>query len=475
MSNSSATQLAVIGAGPGGYAAAFQAADMGLAVTLIDPALNPGGVCLYRGCIPTKALLHSAMVIREAEAAKEFGVSFGAPGIDLDKLRGWKNDVVNDLTNGVGQLMKMRKVNFIQGTAHFVDNKTLLIKKENETTKTLAFEHAVIATGTRPRPIPGLPFSKRVMDSTQALELSDIPGKLLVVGAGFIGMEMATIYSRLGSKVTVAEMLPAILPQADRDIVRVFSKAIEGLLENILLNTKVEAEEKKDHVQVKLTDMNNPDHPVIESKFDRIIVSIGRIPNTAELGLEKTKVVMDKQGFIETDSQKRTAEPAIFAIGDCVGGVLLAHKASHEGKVAAEVIAGKKVFFEPAVIPAVEYTDPEIAWCGLTEELAKKQNKPVTVTRFPWAASGRALTHSRKDGITKLVIDPETERILGAEIVGINAGELISEMALAIEMSATARDVALTIHPHPTLSETFMEAAEIFYGTATHVFKPKRE
>jgi dihydrolipoamide dehydrogenase len=470
------TQIAVIGAGPGGYAAAFYAADRGMQVTLIDPAVNPGGVCLYRGCIPSKALLHVAEVINDARHAEAWGVSFGAPKIDVSRVRAFKTKVVNQLTGGLGQLSKQRKINYIQGRAAFVDAHTLDIAREGAGTETLAFEHAIIATGSRPASIPGLTIdSPRLMDSTGALDVPEIPKSLLVVGGGYIGLELGTVYAALGSKVTVVEMTGGLLPGADRDLVNILAKRVEGMCDAVLLNTKVVSlKETKSGISVSFDPSTGAEQGAKERTFDRVLVSIGRRPNSAIAGLDRTRVQVDKRGFIGVDASRKTGEPSIYAIGDVIGEPMLAHKASHEGRVAVDAIAGEKAVFEPLAIPAVVFTDPELAWCGLTESDAQKQQREVTVARFPWAASGRALTLDRPDGMTKLVLDPKTERVLGVGIVGPGAGELIAEGVLAVEMGATATDVRLTIHPHPTLSETLMEAAEVFFGHATHVYRPKK-
>ena len=481
------TQIAVIGAGPGGYAAAFYAADRGMQVTLIDPAVNPGGVCLYRGCIPSKALLHVAEVINDARQAEAWGVSFGAPKIDISRVRAFKTKVVNQLTGGLGQLSKQRKIDYIQGRAAFVDAHTLDIAREGAGTETLTFEHAIIATGSRPASIPGLTIdSPRLMDSTGALDVPEIPRSLLVVGGGYIGLELGTVYAALGSKVTVVEMTGGLLPGADRDLVNVLAKRVEGLCEAVLLNTKVVSmKEAKNGITVSFegpsagsgqdpSTGSGQGAQAKERTFDRVLVSIGRRPNSAIAGLDRTRVQVDKRGFIAVDTSRKTDEPSIYAIGDVVGEPMLAHKASHEGRVAVDTIAGEKTAFEPLAIPAVVFTDPELAWCGLTESDARKEQREVTVARFPWAASGRALTLDRPDGLTKLVLDPKTERVLGVGIVGPGAGELIAEGVLAVEMGASATDVRLSIHPHPTLSETLMESAEVFFGHATHVYRPKK-
>ena len=471
----SSTQLVVIGAGPGGYAAAFYAADRGMQVTLVDPAINPGGVCLYRGCIPSKALLHVADVINEARHAEAWGVSFGAPKIDIDRVRAFKTKVVNQLTGGLGQLSKQRKITYIQGTASFRDARTLDIAGESGPSTSLTFEHAIIATGSRPSTIPGLSISSpRLMDSTGALEVPDIPKSLLVVGGGYIGLELGTVYAALGTKVTVVEMTAGLLPGADRDLVNILAKRVESMCEAVLLNTKVVAiKEAKNGIAVSFEGDAVP-ADARERTFDRVLVSIGRRPNSAVPGLDKTRVKVNQRGFIEVDGQRRTSESSIFAIGDVAGDPMLAHKASHEARVAVEAILGRSSKFEPRAIPAVVFTDPELAWTGLTETEAKQQNRAIEVAKYPWAASGRAATVDRPDGLTKLIIDPETERVLGVGIVGSGAGELISEGTLAIEMGALAADLALTIHPHPTLSETMMEAAEVFFGESVHVYKPKK-
>ncbi len=472
------TQVVVIGAGPGGYAAAFYAADLGMQVVLVDPAVNPGGVCLYRGCIPSKALLHVADVLNEARHAEAWGVTFGAPTIDITKLRAFKTKVVNQLTGGLGQLSKQRKITYIQGTAGFRDPRTLEITREGQSQpETLSFEHAIIATGSRPSTLPGVTLqSPRLMDSTSALEIPDVPGSLLVVGGGYIGLELGTVYAALGTKVTVVEMTDGLLPGADRDLVNVLAKRIESMSEAVLLKTKVVAmKDVKDGIAVTFEGEGLPADAPKERTFDRVLVSVGRRPNSAVPGLDRTRVKVNARGFIEVDPARRTAEPSIYAIGDVVGEPMLAHKASHEGRVAVESIAGERVAFEPLAIPAVVFTDPELAWCGLTETDAQKQKREVVVARFPWAASGRALTLDRTDGMTKLILDPKTERVLGVGIVGPGAGELIAEGVLAVEMGANATDVRMTIHPHPTLSETIMESAEVFFGQATHVYRPRKK
>lgn len=464
----SAQRLAVLGGGPGGYAAAFLAADLGLSVTLIDDAPNPGGVCLYRGCIPSKALLHLAKVIGDAREAEAWGVRFGAPKIDPAAVRAWKGSVVDRLTGGLGSLAKQRKVTLVQGRGRFVSSGEIAVSTAGGEQR-VAFDHAIIATGSRPAAPPALAIdSGRVLDSTSALELPDVPGRLLVVGGGYIGLELGSAYAALGSAVTVVEMTDGLLPGVDRDLVGVLERRLRGSLDAVT-GARVDAvEETGDGLAVTFSGSASG-----AERYDRMLVSVGRVPNTGDLGLEQTGAVVGADGFIEHDDQQRTGDPAIFAVGDVAGQPMLAHKASHEGRVAAEAAAGRRVAFEPQAIPAVVFTDPEIAWCGLTETEAKAQGRDVQVGRFPWAASGRATTLGRSEGLTKLLIDPGAERVLGCGIAGPGAGELIAEAVLAIEMGAVATDLRLTIHPHPTLSETLMEAGEVLFGTATHIFRPR--
>ncbi|MGE0448082.1 MAG: dihydrolipoyl dehydrogenase [Vicinamibacterales bacterium] len=471
----SSTQLVVVGAGPGGYAAAFLAADLGLSVTLVDMEPNPGGVCVYRGCIPSKALLHVAKLIDESRHAAAWGIEFAEPKIDLDKLRDFKNNVVKRLTSGTGQLGRARKVNYIQGFAEIVDPHTLKIKRVDGGEDTLSFEHAILATGSTPAMPPMLKIDDpRVMDSTGGLDLPDIPKSLLVVGGGYIGLELGSVYATLGSEVSVVEMTPGLLPGADRDLVDILARRIDKLMKAVLLNTRVvKMTPEAGGIRVNFEGDGVPGGKA-EQLFDRVLVSVGRRPNATIPGLDKTRVKVNQRGFIEVDEQLRTAEPSIFAIGDVVGEPMLAHKASHEGRVAVEVIAGENVAFQPKAIPAVVFTDPELAWAGLTEAQAEKEGIKVMVAKFPWGASGRAVTLDRTDGLTKLILDPDTERILGVGLVGPGAGELIAEGVLAIEMGANATDLKLSIHPHPTLTETMMESAEVFFGQATHVYRPKR-
>jgi dihydrolipoamide dehydrogenase len=469
-----AVQVVVVGGGPGGYAAAFLAADLGLKTALIDPELNPGGVCVYRGCIPSKALLHVAKLVTEARHADAWGITFSEPAINLDKLRAFKNQVVARLTGGTGLLAKSRKVQYVRGLASIEDAHTLRVKLTSGGEETVQFEHAILATGS----VPAVPASlrlpggddPRVMDSTAALDLPDIPPSLLVVGGGYIGLELGSVYAALGSAVTVVEMTPGLLPGADRDLVDILAKSISRTMKAVLLNTRV-VQMKAEPAGIRVTFDGGQTGDAV---FDRVLVAVGRRPNASVPGLDRTQVRLDERGFIVVDEQMRTAEPSIFAIGDVVGEPMLAHKASHEGRTAVEVIAGHKVVFEPQAIPAVVFTDPELAWAGLTEAQAQAAGRTVSVAKFPWAASGRAITLDRVDGLTKLLIDPATERILGVGLVGSGAGELIAEAVVAIEMGATASDLKLSIHPHPTLTETLMEAAEVFFGQSTHVYKPKR-
>ena len=473
MSETSGLRIAVVGGGPGGYAAAFLAADLGMNVTLIDQELNPGGVCLYRGCIPSKALLHVAKLIDESRHAKNWGIEFGEPKIDLARLRAFKEGVVNKLTGGLGQLSKQRKVQYIQGKAAFQKANTLRISKADGTESSLTFDRIIVATGSRPAVVPSLKLdSPRMMDSTGALDLKDAPGTLLVVGGGYIGLELGSVYAALGSKVSVVEMTAGLLPGADRDLVLPLHKRIEKSFAAILMNTTVTAvKEESNGIRVSF---DGPEIKPRDQLFDKVLVSVGRKPNSEISGLDKTQVQVGPRGFIQVNKQLQTHDPAIYAIGDVVGEPMLAHKASHEGRTAVEAIAGHKVAFEPNAIPAVVFTDPEIAWCGLTETQAQKEGREIKVAKFPWAASGRAMTIDRTEGLTKIIFDPKTEMVLGVGIVGAGAGELIAEGVLAVEMAATATDLALSIHPHPTLSETIMESAEVFFGTSTHIYRPKR-
>jgi dihydrolipoamide dehydrogenase len=462
--------VAVIGAGPGGYAAAFQAADLGLRTVLIDEDRQLGGTCLLRGCIPSKALLHAARLLTDAEDAKAWGIEFGKPNVDLDALRRRLETIVGKLTKGVQTLAGSRKVEVIRARATFT-NATTLALTASDGPRTLSFSHAIVATGSRPASPASLTLDDpRVMDSTSALALPEVPPRLLVVGGGYIGLELGTVYQALGSEVTVVEALPRILNGADQDLVRPLQQRLQRRFKAIRLNTKVEKlEAKKEGIAATLSDAEGAKTDV----FDRVLVAVGRKPNTEQLGLEHTKVAVSPQGFIQVDEQRRTADSTIFAIGDAAGEPMLAHKATHEGLIAARVIAGRKAAFD-ATVPAVVFTDPEIAWCGLTEEAANGSGRAVKITRFPWAASGRATTLGRNDGVTKLVLDAESGRVLGVGICGAGAGELIAEGVLAVEIGAVAEDIAASIHPHPTLSETVMEAAESFHGSPTHLYTPKR-
>jgi len=467
-------QVAVIGAGPGGYAAAFRAASLGLQVALIDLEPNPGGVCLYRGCIPSKALLHVARLLAETEEAKHWGLDFQPPAIDLDRLRAWKDGVVAKMTGGVGQLARLHKVRQVQGRARFLDAHILRVEKAGGSAEDLGFDHAILATGSRPAKIPAFDIgSSRVIDSTGALALESVPASLLVVGGSYIGLEMATVYAALGSQVSVVEMMSGLIPLADRDLVKPLAARLEKRLRRIMLGTKVLGlQERPDGLEVRFEDSEGKGFAEV---YEKVLVAVGRKPNSEDLGLENTRARINARGFVEVDAQRRTAEPSIFAIGDLTGDPMLAHKASHEAAVAAEVIAGHKAAFEPNAIPAVIFTDPEIAWCGLTETQAQEQQRHQGGARFPWAASGRATTLDRSEGLTKLILDPDTQRILGAGITGPGAGELIAEATLAVEMAALATDLKLTIHPHPTLSETLMEAAEVFFGQSAHLYTPPKK
>lgn len=459
-------ELVVIGAGPGGYAAAFHAADLGLKVSLIDPEVNPGGVCLYRGCIPSKALLHLTKTKEEALTASDWGIKFEEPKIDLKKVKKWKKSVVKKLTDGLGELSKSRNIEYIQAKAKFTGKNELEVTtKEKETTQ-LTFKNAIIATGSSEVNLPNIEVDhQKVWNSTDALELKEIPKKLLVIGGGYIGLELGSVYAGLGSKVSIAEMTDGFLPGTDRDLVKVFKK--KHPFQEVFFETKVEnLKVNKKSLSVSLKGKEKEQ----KKNFDAVLVAVGRTPNTKELGLDKLGISTDEKGFIEVDLQRKTKHSHIYAIGDITGEPLLAHKASHEGRIAAEVIAGKKgAGYDPKVIPGIVFTNPELAWCGLTETQANRENKKVEVKKFPWSASGRAVAIGENSGVTKLIIDPETEVILGGGVAGKDAGSLIPEIALAVEMGTTANDLSLTIHPHPTLSETIMESAELFLGGATHL------
>jgi dihydrolipoamide dehydrogenase len=470
------TQLVVIGAGPGGYAAAFLAADLGMQVTLVDLEPRLGGVCLLRGCIPSKALLHVAKSMTEAKHLGQWGVAFPPPTVDVNAMRAQKEKVIATLTGGLKQVAAKRKVRVVQARAVFENSQTLRLDplggKPLEDDR-VQFEHCILATGSSPMRIPTLDLpSPRVMDSTGALELPDVPESLLVIGGGYIGLEMGTVYAALGSRVSVVEMTDGLLPGADRDLVKPLHKKLESDLAAIYLKAKVvKLVDKQDSIEVTF----EGDLEQKVQQFGRVLISVGRRPNSTGLGLEKTKAEVDAKGFVVVDKQRRTADPHIWAIGDVAGEPMLAHKASHEGKAAVEALAGESVVFEPRAIPAVVFTDPEIAWAGLTETEAKRQDRKITVAQFPWAASGRAQAIGRTEGMTKWLVDAESERVLGCGIVGYGAGDLIAEAVLAIEMGCSVRDVVETIHPHPTLSETLGGAAEVFYGTATDLYRPKRK
>jgi len=466
-------EVVVLGGGPGGYPAAFDAADHGKQVVLIDQDPAPGGVCLNRGCIPSKALLHIAKLINEAEESSEWGVTFAKPEIDLDKVREFKNSVVGKLTGGIRQLCDARGLNLIQARGEFLNSSTLQLKHADGTTSQMTFDKCIVAVGSRPT------FPKffdlgddRVMDSTGALELADIPGRLLVIGGGYIGLEMGSVYAALGSEVTVVEMLPAILAGADPDLARPLKKRLDNQFAAIHTRTKVASLTATDAGIVAVLEGDGVESP---QTFDRVLVSVGRIPNGLGVGLENTSVKVTERGFVEVDRSMRTADPNILAVGDVAGEPMLAHKATREAKIAVETLMGEKAEFDNRAIPAVVFTDPEVAWCGLTETEAKQNGQKVQVVRFPWAASGRAQTIGRTEGLTKLILDPETERVLGVGIVGPGAGELIAEGVLAVETAAVARDLAESIHAHPTLSETIMESAESVFAQATHMYRPKRK
>jgi len=469
---SSHTELVVLGGGPGGYPAAFDAADHGFEVTLVDEGARPGGVCLNRGCIPSKALLHVAKLINEAREAADWGITFAPPKIDLDKLRAFKDGVIGKMAGGINELCKLRGVKLVHSRGSFLDEHTLELKNADGTSGWLTFDKCIIATGSSPAMPPVFQIGDpRVMDSTGALELADIPRSLLVVGGGYIGLEMGCVYAALGSQVTVVELTPTLLPGADRDLVRPLQKRLEHSFHAIHLNTKVEGLEA---AKAGIVAMLAGEGVEPKQTFDRVLISIGRRPNSKGFGLELAEVEVDDKGFIRVDAQRRTSVPHIFAIGDVAGEPMLAHKATREAKIAVEALQGKPAQFDNVAIPAVVFTDPEVAWCGLQEPEAKAQGREVKVAKFFWGASGRATTLGRNEGLTKLILEPGTERVLGVGIVGVNAGEMIAEGVVAVETAAVARDLAESIHAHPTLSETIMEAAESAFGQATHAYKPKR-
>ena len=465
------TQLLVIGAGPGGYTAAFRAADLGMSVVLVDRWPQLGGVCLNVGCIPSKALLHAARVIEEAESMSANGIRFGKPEIDTESLKQWKNKIVGKLTAGLTILAKQRKVEVLRGFARFASPHRVKVRTADGAIQFVAFEHCIIAAGSEPARIPGLPEDPRVMDSTGALDLRDLPKRLLVIGGGIIGLEMACVYDALGSAVSVVELTDGLMPGCDRDLVRPLEKRLRARYASIQTGTRVTAvEASESELRVSFDGKGAP----APQSFDRVLLSVGRVPNGKLINAEAAGVTVDARGYIPVDRQQRTNVPHIFAIGDIVGQPMLAHKATHEAKVAAEVAAGQKRAFDARVIPSVAYTDPEIAWVGETETEAQAAGRKLGKGLFPWMASGRSLALNRDEGFTKLLFDPDTHRVVGGGIVGTNAGELISEIALAIEMGAEAADIGLTIHPHPTLSETVAFAAEAFEGTLTDLYMPKK-
>ncbi|KMT64914.1 dihydrolipoyl dehydrogenase [Catenovulum maritimum] len=466
MSNEIKTQVVVLGSGPGGYSAAFRAADLGLDVVLIEKYSTLGGVCLNVGCIPSKALLHVAKHLVDAQNMEHEGVTFGKPEVDVDKLRAHKNKVISQLTGGLGGMAKMRKVKVVNGYGKFTGPNTIAVEAEDGSVTSVNFDNAIIAAGSRPVKLPFIPHDDpRVWDSTDALEMPFVPGNMLILGGGIIGLEMGSVYSALEAKIDVVEFMDQLIPAADKDIIKTFTKSISKKFNNIMLETKVTAvEAKEDGIYVSFEGKNAPAEPV---KYDAVLVAVGRTPNGGLIDAEKAGVEVTDRGFINVDKQLRTNVPHIFAIGDLVGQPMLAHKAVHEAHVAAEVIAGKKHYFEPKVIPSIAYTDPEVAWAGLTEKEAKEQGLNYEVAVFPWAASGRAIASNATDGFTKMIFDKDNQRLLGGAMVGSNAGELLGEVCLAIEMGADAEDIALTIHAHPTLHESVGLAAEIFEGSIT--------
>jgi len=469
------SDLVVIGGGPGGYTAAFLAADLGMQVAIVEQEPRLGGVCLLRGCIPSKALLHVARVLSETREMAEWGLDFTSPAIDVDKLRGRKENVIRSLSDGLAQLAKRRGVKVVRARATFEDSQRLGLETGDpkDPYDAITFKHAILAAGSSPAMPKAFQLgTDRVMDSTGALELTDLPQRLLVVGGGYIGLEMGTVYAELGSKVTVVEMLDGLLPGADRDLVKPLAKRLGGIFENIFLETKV-AGMKDLGAKIEVTFEGKAKEGA--ETFDRVLVSIGRRPNSEGLGLEKTEAELGERGFVVVDEQMRTADPAIYAIGDICGEPMLAHKAMHEARVAVEAIGGEPVAWDKVAIPAVVFTDPEIAWVGLTEAEAKREGREVSVAQYPWAASGRAVAVGRTEGLTKMIVDPRSERILGVGICGVNAGEMIAEATLALEMGCTVRDITETIHTHPTLSETVGNAGEVFFGLATEVYRPRRD
>jgi dihydrolipoamide dehydrogenase len=465
------TEVLVVGGGPGGYAAAFRAADLGKEVTLIDLDARPGGVCLFRGCIPSKTLLVLTELLYDAGRAADMGIQFARPRIDLEQVRSWKQQIIERLASGLVTLSQQRGVQLVQAQAVFENSRQ--VRLTGGEISHFQFRHAIIATGSQPIPLADTPFKQggRVMDSTGALELADIPGSLLVVGGGYVGLELGSVYAALGSRVTVVELGDRLLPGVDRDLVKPLMRRLEESFAAILFNTRVGAlSEHEEQVEVILEGAAGRS----EQSFERVLVAIGRRPNSAGLGLETTHAQLDARGFVQVDPQRRTADPKIFAVGDVVGGAMLAHKAMFEGRIAAEVIAGQPSAFDVRAIPAVVYTDPQIAMCGLSEERAQQQQRPIKVARYPWSASGRALTLGAAEGLTKILFEPDTQRVLGVGIVGRGAGEMIAQGVLAVEMGAVAEDLALSMAPHPTLTETEQEAAEAFLESAIHILSPRR-
>jgi dihydrolipoyl dehydrogenase len=462
------TEIVVVGAGPGGYAAAFYAADKGKKVILVEQEKRLGGVCLNRGCIPSKALLHATKMIQEARESVNRGITFGPPQINLEKMRAWKESILQKLGGGISQLAQKRGVQILHGRGHFEDSQTLRVETQ-EGQMFLKYDHAIVAVGSKSAMPKAFDLGNpRIMTSREALELEEIPAELLIVGGGYIGMELGTVYAALGSKVVVVEALDSILTGADADLVRPVMNFARKAFKEVRLKTKV-LKMATSGKQIKVA-FDEGNGAVKEELFDRVLVSVGRVPNCADLGLANTKVELDEKGFIKVNQKQQTSDPHIYAIGDVAGGVLLAHKAAKEARIAVEVLNGEESAFDQIIVPAVVFTDPEVAWCGLTEAEAKAKGVTIEVAKFPWGASGRAMTFDRTDGLTKLIIEPESEHILGVGIVGHGAGELIGEGVVAVEMGATVRDLAESVHPHPTLSETLMEAAEVFYGHATHTF-----
>ncbi len=461
------SQLVVLGGGPGGYPAAFLAADLGMDVTLVDAKPNPGGICLFEGCIPSKTLLHVARLLNELDDAKKMGLTFQPPDLDLAQLRRFKDGVVEKLTGGLGSLKSKRKIAFVRGHGALQSPHTLAVECQDGQREIIEFQQLIIATGSSPARLPFIDYnSPHVWDSTAALELREIPRRLLVIGGGYIGMELGTVYAALGAQVTVVEALGSIIAAADPDLVAYVLNSARKRFQEVLTNTKVtEVVRQPDGLHVKLLGVDVAEPTRV---FDRILVSVGRRPNSQGLGLEHTAVEIDAQGFIQTDRQRRTAEPHIFAIGDVAGEPMLAHKASYEGRVAAEALVGRPTVYDPKCIPAVVFTDPELAWVGLTETEVRNRNIPFKIATFPWSAAGRATSLDRNDGLTKIVVNPNNELILGIGIVGVGAGELIAEGALAIEMGCTTTDLRMTVHAHPTLSETVMESAEVYHGHSAH-------